>query len=63
MKSAGIMNVGETTKNIETQQYIKFEDLIKGIVNSCFVNIVEEPEQNLYPNSQKTLMELLGQEY
>ena len=59
LKSAGIMDVGETTKNIETQQYIKFEDLIKGIVNSCFVNIVEEPEQNLYPNSQKTLMEFL----
>lgn len=59
LKSAGIMNIEETAKNIETQQFIEFEDLISGIVNSCFVNIVEEPEQNLYPNSQKALMEFL----
>lgn len=24
--------------------------------NSCFINIVEEPEQNLYPNSQKNIL-------
>ena len=36
-----------------------FEDFIRSMVNSCFVNIVEEPEQNLYPNSQKVLTECL----
>lgn len=59
LKAAGIINIEETAKNIKTQQFIEFEDLISGIVNSCFVNIVEEPEQNLYPNSQKALMECL----
>jgi AAA15 family ATPase/GTPase len=36
------------------------EEKIKPFFNSCFVNIVEEPEQNLYPESQsKVLYELL----
>jgi len=25
-------------------------------INSCFVNVVEEPEQNLYPSSQKSVL-------
>ena len=36
------------------------ETIIKKFIPSCFINIVEEPEQNLYPNSQgKVLYKLL----
>ncbi len=28
-------------------------------LNSCFYNIIEEPEQNLFPNSQKNIIEFL----
>lgn len=38
----------------------KIEVLIHFFFNTCFINIVEEPEQNLYPESQgKVLYELL----
>lgn len=34
--------------------------ILKNFFNSCFINIVEEPEQNLYPDSQgQVLYELL----
>lgn len=36
------------------------EPIIKKFIPSCFINIVEEPEQNLFPNSQgKVLYKLL----
>ncbi|MCI7436194.1 MAG: hypothetical protein MSH22_06300 [Spirochaetia bacterium] len=36
------------------------EKLLQYFFNTCFINIVEEPEQNLYPQSQnKVLYELL----
>lgn len=38
----------------------KANDDLMSIITSCFINIVEEPEQNLYPESQgKVLYELL----
>ena len=40
--------------------FIVLEEKLKPFFNSCFINIVEEPEQNLYPESQsKVLYELL----
>lgn len=40
--------------------YDKIKAALKPFFNSCFINIVEEPEQNLYPDSQsKVLYELL----
>ncbi len=35
------------------------EILSKRFKNSCFINIVEEPEQNLYPNSQRLILNSL----
>lgn len=32
------------------------EQLLKPFFNNCFINIVEEPEQNLYPQSQQILL-------
>ncbi len=34
-------------------------DFFNRNLNSCFINIVEEPEQNLFPNSQKSIIEFL----
>ena len=56
LKSAGIINLSKDGAVIKNND---FEDFIRSMVNSCFVNIVEEPEQNLYPNSQKVLTECL----
>jgi len=35
---------------------IALEHLLSRYKNSCFINIVEEPEQNLYPTSQKDIL-------
>ena len=45
--------IDETTKN-QKRQEIKDRYLPK-----CFVNIVEEPEQNLYPSSQRHILNSL----
>ena len=37
----------------------KYENLFRKYINSRFVNIVEEPEQNLYPDYQKEIVESL----
>ena len=34
----------------------KLKDILKPYINSCFINIVEEPEQNLFPTSQVTIL-------
>ena len=34
-------------------------DFLNKAFNSCFINIVEEPEQNLFPNSQKSIVQFL----
>lgn len=59
LKASGITNIKECKNQVANQIPNELEDLIDSIVNSCFINIVEEPEQNLYPNSQKALMECL----
>ena len=41
------MNIEDLFKSLNAD-----EDIIKRIVNSCFIEIVEEPEQNLFPISQ-----------
>ncbi len=38
--------------NLDKIDIYSYEDIIKRIVNSCFIEIVEEPEQNLFPISQ-----------
>lgn len=45
--------IDETTKNLKRQE-IKDRYLPK-----CFINIVEEPEQNLYPSSQRHILNSL----
>lgn len=35
---------------------VALEVLLSRFKNSCFINIVEEPEQNLYPTSQKGIL-------
>lgn len=47
-------------RKYDKEQYEKISMALKPFFNSCFVNIVEEPEQNLYPESQsKVLYELM----
>ena len=47
-------------RKYDKEQYEKISIALKPFFNSCFVNIVEEPEQNLYPDSQsKALYELI----
>ena len=47
-------------RKYDKEQYEKISIALKPFFNSCFVNIVEEPEQNLYPDSQsKVLYELI----
>lgn len=43
---------------IEKKEFEKDADKKKAF-NSCFINIVEEPEQNLFPNSQKNIIQYL----
>ena len=43
-------------KELKKIEKSKFETLFGNIVDSCFVEIVEEPEQNLYPTSQIELL-------
>jgi predicted ATPase len=39
----------------------KIQEIDRRYLNTCFINIVEEPEQNLFPSSQKELLfSLLG---
>lgn len=43
-------------KKQEKQLLIDVNNKISSIVSSCFINIVEEPEQNLYPESQASVL-------
>ena len=47
------------TKSISETSLIKISAVAKKYVNECFVNIVEEPEQNLFPESQIKNLEFL----
>ncbi len=43
----------------EEQRSLAFKFLLRKIDNDCFINIVEEPEQNLFPSSQWELLKKL----
>ena len=66
-KAIGLYNtVNKKEKLLKNLEQEKLEVLLQAneeilsIITSCFINIVEEPEQNLYPESQgKVLFELL----
>lgn len=56
-----IENIEKDTSLSRTEKNEKKELIKAKYRNSCFVNIVEEPEQNLFPSSQKEMLEsLLG---
>lgn len=44
---------------IESDDVLHIETVLKRFVNSSFVNIVEEPEQNLFPTSQQNVLNSL----
>lgn len=48
---------GESVLNSEDSAKIEAE--LKKIINSAFINIVEEPEQNLFPTSQQSVLNSL----
>jgi predicted ATPase len=48
------------TNNFTNDEKIKKVDEVRGrFQNKCFINIVEEPEQNLFPSSQQQLLNSL----
>jgi energy-coupling factor transporter ATP-binding protein EcfA2 len=50
----------ENDKSLSQEEKNKRKKLIRGkYQNNCFINIVEEPEQNLFPTSQKEILESL----
>ena len=46
-------------KNVSEKKVFEKEPDKSKAFNSCFINIVEEPEQNLFPNSQKSIIQFL----
>lgn len=48
--------LGSTNLEKEVEKYIP---ILKKYVNMCMINIVEEPEQNLFPDYQKRIIERL----
>lgn len=48
-----ILQEEKFTKELKNKLY---EILSANIINECFINIVEEPEQNLFPSSQKNIL-------
>ena len=49
-------NVQDAAYTFETEQDKKIYEYLIRIINSRFINVVEEPEQNLYPNSQSEIL-------
>ena len=45
--------------NVNKADYSMINEVIREYVNTCFINIVEEPEQNLFPISQVEVLEEL----
>ncbi len=45
--------------NLTSTEIEKIENILKKFVSSRFVSIVEEPEQNLFPSSQRSLLNKL----
>ena len=54
-----VNNILEDRKLNEALRRILIEQLNKRYKNECFLNIVEEPEQNLFPTSQKDVLHKL----
>lgn len=52
--------LGYIPDNLEKDE--KLKEIRKGLFNSCFVAVLEKPEQNLFPNSQKEVMQFLLKE-
>ena len=57
----GVKEINENTSLTEELRRIAISELGKGFIKTAFINIVEEPEQNLYPSSQRGMLNsLLG---
>lgn len=54
-----LKELGYIPDNLEKDE--KLKEIHKNIFNSCFIAVMEEPEQNLFPNSQKKVMQFLLQ--
>ncbi len=53
--------INENSSLTEELKRIAISELGKGFIKTAFINIVEEPEQNLYPSSQRGMLNsLLG---
>lgn len=56
-----IMDVLYDNNFTESEKSMKVSEIDSKYLNTCFINIVEEPEQNLFPTSQKQMLfSLLG---
>lgn len=53
---SSISNILVNTALSDEQRKIAMSELTKKFNNSAFINIVEEPEQNLFPTSQKEML-------
>ena len=57
-----ILKILNNTKLAEEMRVQLIAELNAGLLNECFINIVEEPEQNLFPLTQeKVVFELLAE--
>lgn len=48
-----------TINTIDRKDLEAISEVVQEYVNTCFINIVEEPEQNLFPSSQVSVLEEL----
>ena len=58
-KNALKLQFGELTEASEPEFYKQIEAIDAKFINNRFCNIVEEPEQNLYPTSQRAILNKL----
>jgi len=54
-----IMNLTSDGSLIDTEKNKKINEVKARYFNKCFINIVEEPEQNLFPTSQQQMLNSL----
>lgn len=60
LKELNIYFMTGTKQGMQEKNTRYIKDVIRYYFNQCFINIIEEPEQNLYPQSQsKVLYQLL----
>ena len=55
-----ISQISLDTSISNDERAIKISNIYNKYFNQCFINIVEEPEQNLFPTSQKEILESLS---